>query len=199
MGMRGHLRQVSSELVAQMRKQPELVRQVIDAAPSGLDEFATQFGIDSSNPDAMVEHLRAFVPAGQEAHLELLKEHLANIQTTKGDIQRDLAGDFEGKTLDLDKSWHMIHFLLTGSDAPVGTVLDNVLMGGEPIGNMDDFDLGAPRYLSPQEVRELAKILSNFDANYVERRFRELAGKGENVYSFRGDEDDLEYAQHYFE
>ena len=47
--------------------------------------------------------------------------------------------DFENNLLDVDKSWHAIHFVLTGQvwDAPDDELLSHVVMGGQPLEDMD--------------------------------------------------------------
>jgi hypothetical protein len=73
--------------------------------------------------------------------------------------------------LDLDESWSGIHFTLTG-EYPIpkdealkrdmkwyDDSMENILMGGSPTPYKDS--LGFARYLSPEEVVQIAKYLIN--------------------------------------
>lgn len=61
----------------------------------------------------------------------------------------------------LDKAWHAIHFLLTGTawdgDLPAG-----FLLAGTPIGD-EDLGYGPARLLDPAQVREVADLLRATD------------------------------------
>src|SRR5687767_14577361 len=46
-------------------------------------------------------------------------------------------GAGEGLVTDLDKAWHGIHYLLTGTAAEGGKPLDFLVSGGREVGNVD--------------------------------------------------------------
>ena len=75
--------------------------------------------------------------------------------------------------LDIDKAWHAIHFLLNDSQWEGSYPLVCVVLGGECIGDQD-VGYGPARFLTPQQVKEVAvaindiptaKLLEKFDAD----------------------------------
>ncbi len=59
--------------------------------------------------------------------------------------------------LDIDKTWHAIHYLLTGCAWGGDWPLSAAILGGTEIG--EDGGYGKPRYLTPDEVATVAKGL----------------------------------------
>src|SRR5689334_11060249 len=68
------------------------------------------------------------------------------------------AEEFEGpkRHLDVDKAWHLIHFLLTGSADEGSGPLANAVIGGQLLGNVDVGGYGPAVYLSAAEVAEVS-------------------------------------------
>jgi hypothetical protein len=62
-----------------------------------------------------------------------------------------------GRLVDVDKAWHGIHFLLTGTAWEIGTPAANAVLGGRPIG--EEVAYGPARLLEPDEVRDVAGAL----------------------------------------
>ena len=79
---------------------------------------------------------------------------------------------FPEKYLDIDKSWHGIHFLLNGDKYDGKLPLVNAVLGGSPLDDPDrpQLDYGV-RYLMPDEVREVAKALSQLSESELRSRF----------------------------
>lgn len=71
--------------------------------------------------------------------------------------------------VDLDKAWHGVHFLLTGSAYDVTGTLGAAVMGGRPVGEDDGY--GPPRLLEQPEVAEVAEALSNLGDAWLRARF----------------------------
>ena len=59
--------------------------------------------------------------------------------------------------IDVDKAWHGIHFLLTGSDWEGDPPLANMILGGCEIG--EDVGYGPARYLTAKQVQDVANAL----------------------------------------
>ncbi len=78
--------------------------------------------------------------------------------------QDELGADF----LDVDKSWHGIHFLLTGSAAPGDGPLASVVFAPTTIGA--DVGHGPARLLMPSEVIEVSKALAPMTADKLKRQ-----------------------------
>lgn len=73
-----------------------------------------------------------------------------------------------GDELELDKAWHGLHFLLTGT-ADGGTAPASFLLnGGETLGDDDEMDV---RLLGPEQVRALADHLAALGIDELTRRF----------------------------
>lgn len=95
----------------------------------------------------------------------------------------------------MEKSWHSVHYLLTGTAQETDSVLGKTILGGKEIGA--DVGYGPARYLEPSEVQEIAKTLKNVSEKELARRFDLKAMIAANVYACR-DEGELALAQHYF-
>lgn len=76
------------------------------------------------------------------------------------DDQDELGADF----LDVDKSWHGIHFLLTGAVTGGEAPLASVVMAPTEIGE------GRARLLAPDDVIEVSKALAPFNADKLKRK-----------------------------
>lgn len=76
----------------------------------------------------------------------------------------------EDDTTDLDKAWHGLHYLFTGTawegEAPSGLLLN----GGEQIGDVD-VGMGPARALRPDDVRRFAEFLAPLDQGTLRDRF----------------------------
>jgi hypothetical protein len=76
----------------------------------------------------------------------------------------DPAGSF-----DVDKAWHGLHYLLTGTaDGGEGPAALAIL-GGEEIG--EDLGMGPARFLTPSQVREVAAALAGITDAELRARF----------------------------
>jgi hypothetical protein len=73
-----------------------------------------------------------------------------------------------GEELSLDKAWHGLHFLLTGTADGGTEPACFLLSGGEALGDDDDMDV---RLLPPEQVRALAEHLASLGADELTRRF----------------------------
>ena len=99
------------------------------------------------------------------------------------------------ESLSLDKSWHSLHYLLTGSALETNSTLGKTILGGKEIG--PDIGYGLARYLEPLEVKEVAKALTKISKDDLARRFDLKAMVAAKIYACH-DEGELKLAQHYF-
>lgn len=77
------------------------------------------------------------------------------------------AAAFQAEELDLYKSWHGLHYLLTGGDAEGDWPLDFLYGGGTTVGG----EGGSSRVLTSSQVREVAAALSQVSDDDLRARF----------------------------
>ena len=102
-------------------------------------------------------------------------------------------------SIDLDKAWHGIHWLLTGDAWGGEPPLAWTIVGGEDIG--DDMGYGPARVVTPEQVRQVAAALANFDDAALARNYDPVAMDAQQIYPTiwtRDGEEGLAYLQHYF-
>lgn len=78
-------------------------------------------------------------------------------------------GPDPGESVDLDKSWHAIHYLLTGEQYDGEPPLCNAVLGGDPVG--EDLGYGPARYLTAAEVVDVADALGTVDPDDLRQRY----------------------------
>lgn len=76
----------------------------------------------------------------------------------------------EGESCDLDKAWHGLHYLLTGSADGDGTPLSFLVSGGSEIAELDQ-GYAPPRLLSSADVRRIHAALAQISDEELRARF----------------------------
>ena len=76
----------------------------------------------------------------------------------------------EGVTTDIDKAWHGLHYLFTGTADGGAPPLDFLLVGGKQVGNID-VGYGPARALSASATRAAHEALVRLDAAGRRARF----------------------------
>ncbi len=107
------------------------------------------------------------------------------------------------KEIDLDKSWHGIHFLLTGSDWEGNFPEGFLLKGGATIGEID-VGYGPARAYTAQQTVEINRALTKLDADSLQQRFQPAEMMRQLIYPEIWDcdpeeDDTLGYLLAYFE
>lgn len=102
--------------------------------------------------------------------------------------------------IELDKAWHCIHFMLSGSAGVNSDPLSFAILGGEEIGQ--EIGYGPARFLDSNGVRRVAVALSAIDESTFRSRYNPAAMKIADIYladmCVRDGDDALDYlAQHY--
>ena len=110
------------------------------------------------------------------------------------------SGSAEDMHLEIDKSWHAIHFLLTGSVWEGALPLRNAVLGGVPLGEQD-VGYGPARYLTPAEAQAVAEALKAIPAKDLMARYDADALVDAEIYPQIWDEGEQarEYIQYYYE
>lgn len=189
MGMRGHVRQITPDELERLRQDPRAVRKLIygkvrknsDKAKAAL-ERAQRIAMDARAAGILSD------PAEQERVRNVILKELARA----GIMVQDGPNE-EG--LSLEKSWHVLHYLLTEKVEEAPPPLGNAILGGKEIG--DDLGYGPARFLTPQQVREVAMALAAISKDELAVRFDLKAMIAANIYPVR-DESELELARYYF-
>ncbi|MYN09965.1 YfbM family protein [Pseudoduganella aquatica] len=71
--------------------------------------------------------------------------------------------------VDLDKAWHCIHFMLTGSAVDTAPTAGWSILGGTELG--EDMGMGPARVLAPGQVRSVAAALDAIDEDAFTARY----------------------------
>lgn len=98
--------------------------------------------------------------------------------------------------LDIDKSWQVIHFLLTDDLWDTSTLLGKAILGGKDIG--EDQGYGPARLLDVPDVVEISQALEPITVNEMQRRFDVRRLQKAAVYCPPHDQADASYYMNYF-
>lgn len=98
---------------------------------------------------------------------------------------------------ELEKSWHGLHFVLTGRADEAPAPLGLLLSGGVEVG--EDLGYGAARFLSPAEVVGFRTAIKGISDAEFERRFDLAALERNEVYPGCWDEDRAELLEEYLD
>src|SRR5690242_18986219 len=90
-------------------------------------------------------------------------------------------GDDTGGSLDIDKAWHGLHFLLTGSAWEGASPLDFIVAGGEEVGDVD-VGYGPSRAFRPADLQAIARAIEPLDEAELRKRFDPARMKELNIY-----------------
>ena len=82
--------------------------------------------------------------------------------------------DYHARTCDIDKTWHIIHFLLNGDAWGGEGALFDAILGGAALTD-EDLGFGCARFLTPAEVVKTAKSLCEIPPEELWARFDEAA------------------------
>jgi Domain of unknown function (DUF1877) len=80
----------------------------------------------------------------------------------------------------LDKAWHGIHFLLSGSAEATSTLSSKVIFGGESFG--PDQGYGPAQLLTPAEVKAIAELLAKETPELLSTRYNPQALERAKIY-----------------
>ena len=98
--------------------------------------------------------------------------------------------------VDIDKAWHGLHFLLTGSAWDGGAPLNFLVAGGRQIGDVD-VGYGPARGFNPAEVRTIADSLATVTLDDLRARFDPKAMARQEIYPSIWDGSSVEEAREY--
>lgn len=96
-----------------------------------------------------------------------------------GDAEDDGA-EMPEPELNLNKWWHCIHYVLTGTAWQVGTGAGAAVLGGDAIGKNDGY--GPPRLLSAEQVQSIATDFHQLDIDALRGRWDPAALEAAEIY-----------------
>ncbi len=94
--------------------------------------------------------------------------------------ERDASQD-EGIEGDLDKAWHGLHYLLTGTAADGEGPLASLLHGGVKIGD-EEYGYDVPRAMTANEVQSFHEALARMDVKTLRGRYDPRAMHKAEIY-----------------
>lgn len=102
--------------------------------------------------------------------------------------------------LEIDKAWHGIHYLLTGDVDGGEAPYSLAVLGGQEFG--PDLDGGPARFLTPEQVAQVARTLADLPAELLEPRFAPQDMERKQIYPdviwVRDGEESLRYLQYHY-
>lgn len=109
----------------------------------------------------------------------------------------------EGESTDLDKAWHGIHYLLTGTEWEGDAPFNFLLCGGRQVGDID-VGYGPSRAMTSDETRAAYDALSALSDEQLRARFKPTDMQSKAIYPEiwdrdPADDDTLEYLISYVE
>ena len=116
------------------------------------------------------------------------------------EVKEKKEGLSEEDQIDVDKAWHGLHFLFTGSDWE-GPFPEGFLVScGKEVGDVD-VGYGPAKSFTPEEVKEISDFLENLDDSELKSRLDPKKMNEMKIYpSVWNDESDIEeeweYAKH---
>jgi hypothetical protein len=219
MGMDCNLRQVSrseaEEIDANPDKAYELIlgRKIEDDTHDKLlrqaDEAVQLVKALHERHAATLERVRKANMGGKpisEGLLEEYKKYLAEFQaltapwsTRRRSGARD-GNEKDARELRIDKSWHGLHFLLTGRLEGGNPPLSLTLMGGKPIPDRHGLmGFGPALKLTPEEVREVSEALETLSSDELLRRYDQKEMQEHGVYAMgQSAEEDCDYLRFHY-
>lgn len=138
----------------------------------------------------------AYFTAANITQLNALREHPESVE----DFLFPNDGDDEPEnTIDIDKAWHGIHFLLNKLADNEESPFNQTVFGGEAVG--EDLGYGPARLMGPDLLKEVATLIASVTPETLEAAYDPKAMTAEDIYPGFWERDGREafdYLMHYF-
>ena len=189
MSMMGRLREVTPALLARIRREPRLVNALVAseyelrAAESNYEAMLARY---SPQDRELMETRRAQMTPEQRERLEASFAESARAARSAAETMhargKTQPGDVDGlgELVRVDKAWHGLHFLLTGSAKSTKGDLGQAILGGTEVG--PDLGYGPARWLDVTQVQRIAQALVAFTPNDARTRYDPGALEKAQVY-----------------
>ncbi len=172
MGMILEFRSISDKKIEQLLAYPPLIWKVI--APDDPKMFEDAMNISIKKPSVFSR---------------LFSKKSSRMKSKPPEINFDITEE-ECFVIDLDKSWHGIHFMLSGSIADGNPPLDFLLCGGRYIGDID-IGYGPARALTSSELANVKVALEHIDIDEFKSRYNPESMSENDIYPAVWDRKDV--------
>jgi Domain of unknown function (DUF1877) len=188
--MIGHLRAVTTDELRKLKEDPDSIKVFLHGNQNAIsgDAQAALLRVQEIAKQAKTAGKTTDPKENEKLRDQILKE-------LESAMAKRPADEVQAEGLDLEKSWHSLHYLLTGGASETNLALGKTILGGKELG--PDIGYGPARFLEPPEVKEVATALEEVSEVELEKRFDLPAMVAASVYACR-DESALKLAQHYF-
>jgi len=188
--MIGHLRAVTTDELKNLQQNPGSIKEFLHGKENGDSGIAKAalLRVQEIAMQAKAAENTADPKDSEKVREQILKE-------LEFAMAKRPAGNPGAESLSLEKSWHSLHYLLTGNLWEVNSILGKTILGGNEIG--PDIGYGPARFLEPAEVKEIATALKKVSKDDLAKRFDLKAMVAAKVYA-RHNEGELELTQEYF-
>jgi len=122
----------------------------------------------------------------REAARQKILEVLANAGVSMPTMGKQSDG-----SLRLEKSWHVLHYVLSGTAEPGKSALSQALLGGREVGK--DVGYGPARVLAPQQVQEIATALASVNIQERAANYDVKHAKGLHIYCPEHENEEIVY------
>jgi hypothetical protein len=207
MSMIGRFREIPAVLLKKLKADPTLVRDIVGGGPPTVPLPTQKLGdspellgvVEKAMMDNREEWLKR-LPPSHRAVLEKLPPDkleeffktvvglvaqapipmrgavpLPNVKGSKPKRKLEL-----GELVDVEKAWHGLHFLLSGSAEKTTPGAGQAVMGGTEIGPALGY--GPARLLDPDEVRTVSAALSGMIRDSLRARYDAASMEAAKVY-----------------
>lgn len=96
-------------------------------------------------------------------------EQFTEIKSNEEALSKVIFDSKPDASLQVDKAWHGVHYLLTGKAYEAEGTLGQVILGGTEFG--PDLGYGPAHYLTPQQVEEISAALGNVSIEQFKSRY----------------------------
>lgn len=161
MSMIGWVLGVSPAQISALRAKPSLVRNLVWVVEGGRWKAAFDDLIERAPPERRAQLEQSYASFSQSpASMELA----ARVDKARPEIAS--LGAIE-PSLNLEKSWHMLHYLMSGEVFPVGSPGD-LLLTGDDVG--EDLGYGPARLHSESATQAFSRFLEAQDVARLQER-----------------------------
>lgn len=108
--------------------------------------------------------------------------------------------DWKDQLLDIDKTWHAIHFIVTGHkyDSDEGDVLGSLIFGDTPV-NDEDLGYGPAMVVGNSKAAQIAKALEAWDKDKFRGKFHMEDLIKNDIYPVMEDEEEEQFFTYVWE